>query len=95
MKYKTYTTKPKPNNHRRKILGLNGLNHDASACLLHGKEIKFAGHNERYTDIKFDEDITQPMISDIKRYEEKVYTDADNPIDTDVWFIDGETSKGK
>ena len=68
MKYKTYTTKPKPNNHRRKILGLNGLNHDASACLLHGKEIKFAGHNERYTDIKFDEDITQPMISDIKRY---------------------------
>ena len=41
MKYKTYTTKPKPNNHRRKILGLNGLNHDASACLLHGKEIKF------------------------------------------------------
>ena len=28
MKYKTYTTKPKPNNHKRKILGLNGLNHD-------------------------------------------------------------------
>ena len=68
MNYKTYTTKPKPNNHRRKILGLNGLNHDASACLLHGKDIMFAGHNERYSDIKFDEDITKPMISDIKRY---------------------------
>ena len=63
-----YTTKPKPNNDKRKILGLNGLNHDASACLLHGTRIMFAGHNERYSGIKFDEDITKPMIRDIKRY---------------------------
>ena len=38
------------------------MNHDASACLLHGKEIKFAGHNERYTDIKFDEDHFERVI---------------------------------
>mgnify|MGYP003134351372 CR=1 FL=1 len=33
-------------------------------------------------------------ISDIKRFEERVYTDADNPIDTDVWFIDGGPAAG-
>ena len=59
-KYVTFPT------HERKILGLNGLNHDATASLINGTEILFAGHNERYSDIKFDEELNQPLLSDLK-----------------------------
>ena len=77
-KYVTFPT------HERKILGLNGLNHDATASLINGTEILFAGHNERYSDIKFDEELNQPLLSDLKRY---------GDWDTVVWFEDSLLKK--
>ena len=71
MKFKTYETDEK------KILGLSGLNHDACATLLHGREIKFAGHSERYSEIKNDEYINHALLADVKRY---------GDWDTVVWF---------
>ena len=77
----SYVTFP---THERKILGLNGLNHDATASLIHGTEIKFAGHNERYSDIKFDEQLDSTLINDLKRY---------GDWDTIVWFEDSLLKK--
>ena len=77
-KYVTFPT------HERKILGLNGLNHDATASLIHGTEIKFAGHNERYSDIKFDENLDSRLFNDLKRY---------GDWDTSVWFEDSLLKK--
>ena len=53
---------------KRKILGINALNHDACVTLLHDNEIKFAGHSERYSGIKNDPLLNQEIISDVKRY---------------------------
>ena len=53
---KSYITYP---TEEKRILGLNGLNHDATATLIHGSEIRFAGHTERYSEIKFDENISK------------------------------------
>ena len=38
-----------------KILGINALNHDAAITMIEDGEILFAGHSERYSKIKFDE----------------------------------------
>ena len=37
-----------------KILGINGLNHDAAVALIEDGEVLFAGHSERYTGNKND-----------------------------------------
>ena len=65
-----------------RILGLNGLNHDATATLIHGSEIRFAGHTERYSEIKFEENISKELLSDVQRYGDKQFGDWD----TVVWF---------
>ena len=51
-----------------RILGINGLNHDAGITLLDGKEILYAGHSERYTGKKFDEYLSHRMFRDSNRY---------------------------
>ena len=58
---KSYITYP---TEEKRILGLNGLNHDATATLIHGSEIRFAGHTERYSEIKFDENINKELLND-------------------------------
>ena len=40
-----------------KILGINGLNHDAALTLLQDGEVLFDGHSERYSGIKNDDEI--------------------------------------
>jgi len=74
MKTKCYTTSP---GREKKILGLNGLNHDSTATLLNGTEILFAGHSERYTGIKNDEQVAQGLLNDVYSY---------GDWDTVVWF---------
>ena len=76
---KSYITYP---TEEKRILGLNGLNHDATATLIHGSEIRFAGHTERYSEIKFDENINKELLNDAQRYGDKQYGDWD----TVVWF---------
>ena len=76
---KSYTTYPTS---EKRILGLNGLNHDATATLLHGTEIKFAGHTERYSEIKFDENLNKELLRDVQRYRDKQFGDWD----TVAWF---------
>ena len=76
---KSYITYPTS---EKRILGLNGLNHDATATLIHGSEIRFAGHTERYSEIKFDENINKELLRDVQRYGDKQFGDWD----TVVWF---------
>ena len=76
---KSYITYP---TEEKRILGLNGLNHDATATLIHGSEIRFAGHTERYSEIKFDENINKELLRDVQRYGDKQFGDWD----TVVWF---------
>ena len=51
-----------------KILGINALNHDAAITLIEDGEILFAGHSERYSGIKNDSDLNQPLFSDCFKY---------------------------
>ena len=53
---------------KRKILGINALNHDACVTLLHDNEILFAGHSERYSGIKNDSLLNNEILADVKRY---------------------------
>jgi len=66
-----------PNQRERKILGLNGLNHDSTSTLLNGTEIVFAGHSERYSEIKNDDGLNHALLQDVQRY---------GDWDTVVWF---------
>jgi len=66
-----------PNQRERKILGLNGLNHDSTSTLLNGTEIVFAGHSERYSEIKNDDSLNHALLQDVQRY---------GDWDTVVWF---------
>ena len=45
-----------------KILGINGLNHDAAITMIEDGEILFAAHSERYSGIKNDPDLNQCTI---------------------------------
>ena len=51
-----------------KILGINALNHDAAITMIEDGEILFAGHSERYSGIKNDSELNQPLFSDCFRY---------------------------
>ena len=51
-----------------KILGINGLNHDAAVALIEDGEVLFAGHSERYTGNKNDSDLNDELIADCLRY---------------------------
>ena len=51
-----------------KILGINGLNHDASISLIEDGEVLFAGHSERYSGIKNDSDLNNELMSDCYSY---------------------------
>ena len=53
---------------KRKILGINALNHDACITLLHDNEVKFAAHSERYSGIKNDSTLNNQIFRDCKRY---------------------------
>ena len=66
-----------PNQRERRILGLNGLNHDSTATLLHHTNIRFAGHSERYSEIKNDDCLNHALLADVQRY---------GDWDTVVWF---------
>jgi carbamoyltransferase len=50
------------------ILGINGLNHDASMALVDGQEILWAGHSERYSRIKNDTSLNEGMIKELYDY---------------------------
>lgn len=50
------------------ILGINGLNHDASMALVDGQEILWAGHSERYSRIKNDASLNESMIKELYDY---------------------------
>ena len=47
-----------------KILGINALNHDAAITMIEDGEILFAGHSERYSKIKFDENLNDLLFFD-------------------------------
>ena len=51
-----------------KILGINALNHDAAITLIEDGEILFAGHSERYSGIKNDQELNRQLFSDCNRY---------------------------
>ena len=51
-----------------KILGINGLNHDAALCLIEDGEILFAGHSERYSGIKNDSELNRQIFADCFKY---------------------------
>ena len=51
-----------------KILGINGLNHDAALTLLQDGEVLFAGHSERYSGIKNDSNLNKYIFADCLKY---------------------------
>jgi|TARA_B100001094_G_scaffold277946_2_gene287099 carbamoyltransferase len=51
-----------------KILGINGLNHDAAVALIEDGEVLFAGHSERYSGVKNDSDLNNELMADCYRY---------------------------
>jgi carbamoyltransferase len=50
------------------LLGINALNHDASIALVHGTEVKFAAHSERYSRIKNDRLLNKGIVEDMLQY---------------------------
>jgi carbamoyltransferase len=50
------------------ILGINGLNHDASMALVSGSDILWAGHSERYSRIKNTSTLSVGMVKELLRY---------------------------
>lgn len=50
------------------ILGINGLNHDASMALINGQDILWAGHAERYSRIKNANQLNQEMVKELYQY---------------------------
>ncbi|MDG4787413.1 carbamoyltransferase C-terminal domain-containing protein [Micromonospora sp. WMMD1102] len=46
------------------VLGLSALSHDASACVVRGDEILFAGHAERYSRRKNDPDLAPGLLAE-------------------------------
>ena len=51
-----------------KILGINAQNHDAAITLIEDGEILFAGHSERYSGIKNDNELNGELFNDCYRY---------------------------
>ena len=63
------------------ILGINGLNHDASMALIDGRNIVWAAHSERYSRIKNDSNLNSMMVKELYQYgtpEEIIW--FENPI---------------
>lgn len=48
----------------RHVLGLSALSHDASACVVRGDEILFAGHAERYSRRKNDPELPPGLLTE-------------------------------
>ncbi|MBE1490101.1 carbamoyltransferase C-terminal domain-containing protein [Plantactinospora soyae] len=48
----------------RHVLGLSALSHDASACVVRGDEILFAGHAERYSRRKNDPELSGGLLAE-------------------------------
>ena len=51
-----------------KILGINGLNHDAAVAMIQDGEVLFAGHSERYSGVKNDSDLNAALLADSFRH---------------------------
>ena len=49
-----------------KILGINAQNHDAAITLIEDGEILFAGHSERYSGIKNDNELNGESFKNLK-----------------------------
>ena len=47
-----------------KILGINGLNHDAAVCVIEDGEILFGAHSERYSGIKNDYNLNDVIMEE-------------------------------
>jgi carbamoyltransferase len=50
------------------ILGINGLNHDASMALIDGPDILWAGHSERYSRVKNTSHLDHDMVKELHEY---------------------------
>jgi carbamoyltransferase len=50
------------------ILGINGLNHDASMALIDGPDILWAGHSERYSRVKNTSHLDHAMVEEMYDY---------------------------
>lgn len=53
------------------ILGLTGLSHDASACVIKNTRISFAAHSERYSRIKNDPNLHPELLEEALNYVDK------------------------
>ena len=51
-----------------KILGINALNHDAAITMIEDGEILFAGHSERYSEVKNDSELNHSLFADCFKY---------------------------
>ena len=51
-----------------RILGINGLNHDAAITMIQDGEILFAGHSERYSGVKNDSDLNSALFADCFKF---------------------------
>ncbi len=47
-----------------RILGINGLNHDAAVCVIEDGEILFGAHSERYSGKKNDYDLNAEIMDE-------------------------------
>jgi carbamoyltransferase len=52
----------------KNILGISAGFHDAAVTLIKGDDIVFAGHAERYSKIKHDQNLNNALISDALTY---------------------------
>ena len=51
-----------------RILGINGLNHDAAVCVIEDGEILFGAHSERYSGIKNDYNLNDAIMEEALSY---------------------------
>ena len=51
-----------------RILGINGLNHDAAIATIQDGEVLFAGHSERYSGVKNDSDLNNALFADCFKF---------------------------
>tara|TARA_Y100000034_G_scaffold127060_1_gene179262 strand:+ start:2860 stop:4356 length:1497 start_codon:yes stop_codon:yes gene_type:complete len=51
-----------------RILGINGLNHDAAVCVIEDGEVLFGAHSERYSGIKNDYDLNDAIMEEALSY---------------------------
>ena len=51
-----------------RILGINGLNHDAAVCVIEDGEILFGAHSERYSGVKNDYNLNDAIMEEALSY---------------------------